>query len=149
MYSVRTESWVIIYFYLREKLIPASETLGRSFIGTHAQKHMCHDRRNTFTLHWNNYQTHLTVYLYIFASIWGLNKLKITRYEKGRRCGLLFNMKQPPWITVLLEKLTVANLVKKLPVFFWNQKFHCHIPSSPPLEPILSYINLSTPSYSI
>jgi hypothetical protein len=44
-----------------------------------------------------------------------------------------------PWIRVLPEELLVAQLVKKLPAFYWNQKFITVFPTDlPPLDSILS-----------
>jgi len=40
------------------------------------------------------------------------------------------------WITVLLEKLTVANVVKKFSRLMWLQKFHRRVHKSPLLDTV-------------
>jgi hypothetical protein len=39
--------------------------------------------------------------------------------------------------TALIEKLTVAHLLKKLPYFLWKPKIHYRLHNSPPMEPTL------------
>ena len=60
--------------------------------------------------------------------MWYLEK----NFRKFRKChktmikfqsGLLLTYLLPPWSTVLLEKLTVSQLVKKFPTFFGTRRF--------------------------
>jgi hypothetical protein len=46
-----------------------------------------------------------------------------------------------PHSTVVLEKLTGLQLVKKFPTFLWNPNVHYHIQNFPPLFPILSHLS--------
>jgi len=46
-----------------------------------------------------------------------------------------------PWFRVLLENLTGLQLVKKLPSFLWNPKFHYRTQKRPPPLPILGQPN--------
>jgi hypothetical protein len=60
---------------------------------------------------------------------------------------LTFTYKLTPWNTVLLDKLTVTQLVKKFPAFYGPRRFIALV--SPSLVPILSQMNQSTPSHPI
>jgi hypothetical protein len=46
-----------------------------------------------------------------------------------------------PRCRILFEKLIVTQFVKKYPALLWNPKVHYRVPTSPPLDPILSQLN--------
>ena len=51
---------------------------------------------------------------------------------------LYFTYFLTPWSTVLLEKLTGLQLVKKFPTFLWDPRVHHRTHNSTPPVPILS-----------
>jgi hypothetical protein len=47
------------------------------------------------------------------------------------------------WITFVIKKLIVPQLVEKFAALFWNPKFHCRVHKSSPLNRTMNYMNPS------
>jgi hypothetical protein len=68
------------------------------------------------------------------------------RFHRRKRCNILYILRWvtgriTPWSKVLLEKLTITQLVKKFPAFYANRRFVTVLTKPPPPDPILSHMN--------
>jgi hypothetical protein len=52
-----------------------------------------------------------------------------------------------PWRSAPVEKLTVAQFVKKNPSILWNSRVHCCVHKRPPLAPAFRRIAVPTPLF--